>query len=52
MATAFGPSAILDVASLLAILAFIRTRKLAPQRASIRADEPAVRPRPAALRRR
>jgi EmrB/QacA subfamily drug resistance transporter len=40
MATAFGVAAILNVASLLVILALIRTRKLAPQRPPLRADEP------------
>jgi hypothetical protein len=40
MATAFGVAAILNVASLLVILALIRTRKLAPQRPPFRADAP------------
>jgi len=42
MAVAFGLAAILNVASLLVILAFIRTRKLVPQRAELREQEPAV----------
>jgi hypothetical protein len=42
MATAFGLAAILNVASLVVIIALIRTRKIAPQRAPVRADEPAV----------
>jgi EmrB/QacA subfamily drug resistance transporter len=42
MATAFGLAAILAVCSLLVIVALIRTRKLAPQRASVDEEEPAV----------
>jgi EmrB/QacA subfamily drug resistance transporter len=42
MAAAFGLAAILNVASLLVILAFIRTRKLRPQRLEVREQEPAV----------
>jgi EmrB/QacA subfamily drug resistance transporter len=42
MAAAFGLAAILDVASLLVIVAFIRTGKLRPQRVEAREQEPAV----------
>jgi EmrB/QacA subfamily drug resistance transporter len=42
MATAFGLAAIFNVASLLLIVALIRTRKLAPQRAEVREEEPAT----------
>ena len=42
MAAAFGFAAILDVASLLVILAFIRTRRLRPQRVEVREAEPAI----------
>jgi EmrB/QacA subfamily drug resistance transporter len=42
MATAFGLAAIFDVASLLVIVALIRARKLAPQRAEAREEEPAI----------
>jgi EmrB/QacA subfamily drug resistance transporter len=42
MATAFGLAAIFNVASLLVILALIRTRKPAPQRAEVREEEPAA----------
>ena len=42
MAAAFGLAAILNVASLLVIVAFIRTRKLVPQRVEAREQEPAV----------
>jgi EmrB/QacA subfamily drug resistance transporter len=42
MATAFGLAAIFDVASLLVIVALIRARKLAPQRAEVREEEPAI----------
>jgi EmrB/QacA subfamily drug resistance transporter len=42
MATAFGLAAIFNVASLLVIMALIRARKLAPQRAEAREEEPAI----------
>jgi hypothetical protein len=42
MAAAFGLAAILNVASLLVIVALIRTRMLVPQRAEAREQEPAV----------
>jgi EmrB/QacA subfamily drug resistance transporter len=42
MATAFGLAAIFNVASLLVILALIRTRKAVPRRAEAREEEPAV----------
>ena len=42
MATAFGLAAIFNVASLLVIVALIRARKLAPQRAEAREEEPAI----------
>jgi EmrB/QacA subfamily drug resistance transporter len=42
MAAAFGLAAILDVASLLVIVAFIRSGKLRPQRVEAREQEPAV----------
>jgi EmrB/QacA subfamily drug resistance transporter len=42
MATAFGLAAIFNVASLLVIVALIRARKLAPQRAEVREEEPAI----------
>jgi MFS family permease len=42
MAAAFGLAAILDAASLLVIVAFIRTRKPAPQRAEALDQEPAA----------
>ncbi len=42
MATAFGLAAILDLISLVVIVALIRARKLAPQRAEAREEEPAV----------
>jgi predicted MFS family arabinose efflux permease len=42
MATAFGLAAIFDLASLAVIVALIRTRKLAPQRAEVRDEEPAI----------
>jgi MFS family permease len=42
MAAAFGLAAILDVASLLVIVAFIRTGKLRPRRVEAREQEPAV----------
>jgi EmrB/QacA subfamily drug resistance transporter len=42
MATAFGLAAIFDVASLLVIVALIRARKLAPRRAEVREEEPAI----------
>ncbi len=42
MAAAFGLAAIFNVASLLVIVALIRARKLAPQRAEAREEEPAI----------
>jgi EmrB/QacA subfamily drug resistance transporter len=42
MATAFGLAAILDVGSLLVIMALIRTGKLTPPRVEVREEEPAV----------
>jgi len=42
MAAAFGLAAIFNVASLLVIVALIRARKLAPQRAEVREEEPAI----------
>ena len=42
MAAAFGLAAILNVTSLLVIVAFIRTRRLVPQRVEAREQEPAV----------
>jgi NADH:ubiquinone oxidoreductase subunit 6 (subunit J) len=42
MATAFGLAALFNVASLIVIVALIRARKLAPQRAEIREEEPAI----------
>jgi EmrB/QacA subfamily drug resistance transporter len=42
MATAFGLAAIFNVASLLVIVALIRARKLAPQRAEVPEEEPAI----------
>ena len=42
MATAFGLAAIFNLASLLVIVALIRARKLAPQRAEVREEEPAI----------
>ena len=45
MASAFGLAAILAACSLLLIIALIRTRRLVPQRAPVREDEPAVAPR-------
>jgi EmrB/QacA subfamily drug resistance transporter len=42
MATAFGLAAIFNVASLLVIVALIRARKLAPQPAEVRVEEPAI----------
>jgi hypothetical protein len=42
MATAFGLAAILDMISLVAIVALIRAGKLAPPRAEARQEEPAV----------
>ena len=42
MATAFGLAAILDVCSLLLIVALIRTRKLVPRQVEIREEEPAI----------
>jgi hypothetical protein len=42
IATAFGLAAILDLISLVVIVTLIRARKLAPQRAEAREQEPAV----------
>ena len=42
MAAAFGLAAIFNVASLMVIVALIRARKLAPQRAEAREEEPAI----------
>jgi hypothetical protein len=42
MATAFGLAAIFNVASLLVIVALIRARKLAPQRAEVPEEELAI----------
>jgi EmrB/QacA subfamily drug resistance transporter len=42
MATAFGLAAIFNLASLLVIVALIRARKLAPQRAEVPEEEPAI----------
>jgi EmrB/QacA subfamily drug resistance transporter len=42
MATAFGLAAIFNVAGLLVIMALIRARKLVPQRAEAREEEPAI----------
>jgi EmrB/QacA subfamily drug resistance transporter len=42
IAAAFALAAIFNVASLLVILGLIRTRRLAPQRAEIREEEPAI----------
>ena len=42
MATAFGLAALFNLASLLVIVALIRARKLAPQRAEVREEEPAI----------
>jgi EmrB/QacA subfamily drug resistance transporter len=42
MATAFGLAAIFNVAGLLVIVALIRARKLVPQRAEAREEEPAI----------
>jgi EmrB/QacA subfamily drug resistance transporter len=42
MAAAFGLAAIFNVASLLVIVALIRARKLAPQPAEVREEEPAI----------
>jgi predicted MFS family arabinose efflux permease len=42
MASAFALAAIFNLASLAVIVALIRTRKLAPQRAEVRDEEPAI----------
>jgi EmrB/QacA subfamily drug resistance transporter len=42
MASAFGLSAILSACSLLLIIALIRTRRLVPERATVREQEPAI----------
>ena len=42
IATAFGLAAILDLISLVVIVTLIRARKLAPQRAEARDEEPAI----------
>jgi hypothetical protein len=42
MAAAFGLAAIFNLASLLVIVALIRARKLAPQRAEVPEEEPAI----------
>ena len=50
IAAAFGLAAIFNAASLLVIVALIRTRKLVPQRAEVTEEEPAIAPgSPAAL---
>ena len=44
IATAFGFAALLDLASLLVIIALIRTRKLVPQRVEVSEAEPSIAP--------